>query len=439
MRLIRALRDACVVLLVAAPALAPNALAQPDLRGHGGPVRALAVTPDGTRAISGSFDSSAIIWGLERGRALAILRAHNGSVNAVLALPGDRFATGGEDGHIALWKAGDDKPLRVTKAHDAPIAGLAASADGKLIASAGWDGEARIEHADTGGEVRRLKGHKDNVNAVAFLSDGSLATAGYDATVRIWPANGSAPRIVEFDTPLNTLVALSGNRLAAGGADGSVRIVGSDGAHAGRVEATRTPVIALAVSLDGRTIAAASPRGAVALIDAPALSVRHTLTGPGLPVWSMAFAPDGKTLFTGGGDRLVRRWNAQTGEHIGAVLAERPADDFAALPQAARDNARGVEVFRACAVCHTLRPDDENRAGPTLYGIFGRKAGAAPGFNYSQAFRELDLVWTPRTVSRLFEIGPQAYTPGTKMPEQTVNAEEDRAALIEFLEAATTP
>lgn len=439
MRLILALRDALVVLLVASPAIAPFAFAQAELRGHGGPVRALAITPDGTRAISGSFDTSAIIWGLERGRALAILRAHNGSVNAVLALPGDRFATGGEDGQIALWKAGDDKPLRVTQAHAAPIAALSASADGKLIASAGWDGEARIEDAATGAEIRRLKGHKDNVNAIAFLSDGSLATAGYDATVRIWPANGANPRIVEFDTPLNTLVALSGNRLAAGGADGSVRLIGSDGAHAGRIEATQTPVIALAVSPDGRILVAASPRGAVALIDLASVSVRQTLTGPGLPVWSMAFAPDGKTLFTGGSDRLVRRWNPQTGEHIGAVIAERPADDFAGLPEAARANARGVEVFRACAVCHTLRSDDENRAGPTLFGIFGRKAGAAPGYNYSQAFRELDLIWTPQTVSRLFEIGPQAYTPGTKMPEQTVNAEEDRAALIAFLKAATTP
>jgi cytochrome c len=209
--------------------------------------------------------------------------------------------------------------------------------------------------------------------------------------------------------------------------------VGADGKHAGRVEAARAPVIALGASPDGTSLAAASPRGAVALIDVASLRVRQTLTGPGLPVWSLAWSPDAATLFTGGGDRLVRRWNPRTGEHIGAVLAERPPDDFAGLGE-----SRGAEVFRACAVCHTLRPDDENRAGPTLHGIFGRRAGTAPGYNYSQAFRELDLVWTPETVSRLFEIGPQAYTPGTKMPEQTVNNPEDRAALIEFLKATTT-
>ena len=413
--------------------------AQPDLRGHGGPVRALSIAPDGAQAISGSFDTSAIVWALERGRALAILRVHDGSVNAVLALSGDRFVTAGEDGRIALWKLGEDKPQRVTKAHDAPISGLAVSPDGRFIASSAWDGEARIEDLASGAEVRRLKGHKDNVNAVAFLSDGRIATAAYDATVRIWPANGGEPAIMQFDTSLNSLIALPGSRLAAGGADGSVRIIGADGATAGKVEATSTPIIALAASPDGQTIAAASPRGAVALIDFPALRVRHTLTGPGLPVWSMAFAPAGDILFTGGGDRLVRRWNAQTGEHIGAVVAERPTDDFANLPEAARANARGAEVFRACAVCHTLRPDDENRAGPTLHGIFGRKAGTAPGYKYSEAFRELDIIWTPETVSRLFELGPQTYTPGTKMPEQTVGSAEDRAALMDFLKSATGP
>jgi cytochrome c len=50
--------------------------------------------------------------------------------------------------------------------------------------------------------------------------------------------------------------------------------------------------------------------------------------------------------------------------------------------------------------------------------------------------KELDIVWTPETVSRLFEIGPSAYTPGTKMPEQIVPA-ADREALIAFLLKAT--
>ena len=83
------------------------------------------------------------------------------------------------------------------------------------------------------------------------------------------------------------------------------------------------------------------------------------------------------------------------------------------------------------------QPGDDNRAGPTLHGVFGRKAGTAPGYDYSDAFRKLDLVWSAETISRLFEIGPQSYTPGTKMPEQRVTDPADRAALIDFLSQAT--
>jgi cytochrome c2 len=131
---------------------------------------------------------------------------------------------------------------------------------------------------------------------------------------------------------------------------------------------------------------------------------------------------------------LVGPLASRSGEHIGAISDAGADDDLGAL----RD-MRGAEVFKACAVCHTLRPDGAGRAGPTLFGLFGRKAGTVPGYSYSEAFRNLDLVWTEETVSRLFEIGPQAYTPGTKMPEQTVGNAQERRAPIEFLKAATDP
>jgi cytochrome c len=52
--------------------------------------------------------------------------------------------------------------------------------------------------------------------------------------------------------------------------------------------------------------------------------------------------------------------------------------------------------------------------------------------------KKLDIVWTPETVSKLFEVGPTQYTPGTKMPEQTIGSAEDRKALVEFLAKVTT-
>jgi cytochrome c len=86
-----------------------------------------------------------------------------------------------------------------------------------------------------------------------------------------------------------------------------------------------------------------------------------------------------------------------------------------------------------------LSPDEGNRAGPTLAGIFGRRIATLPGYNFSEALKKMDIVWTPDTVSKLFEVGPMAYTPGTKMPEQKIGSAADRAALVKFLEKVTTP
>ncbi|MGL4729372.1 MAG: c-type cytochrome, partial [Bosea sp. (in: a-proteobacteria)] len=160
--------------------------------------------------------------------------------------------------------------------------------------------------------------------------------------------------------------------------------------------------------------------------------IRAVLVGPGLPVWSLAFAADGRELFSGGADRLVRRWNAQTGEHIGAVSPRAGESVMAGLSE-----ERGAQVFRACAACHTLTPQDGNRAGPTLHGVFGRKIGTAAGYNFSPALTKMEIVWSAETIARLFEIGPNAYTPGTKMPEQTIPSADDRKALVEWLEKVT--
>ena len=107
-------------------------------------------------------------------------------------------------------------------------------------------------------------------------------------------------------------------------------------------------------------------------------------------------------------------------------------------PLAVYGDDPGARVFRACVACHALTPDEANKAGPSLWHIFGRRIATLPGYKFSPALKELSIVWTPETVAKLFEIGPARYTPGTKMPEQTLGSAEDRKALVEFLAKATT-
>jgi cytochrome c len=383
-----------------------------QLRGHGGPVRALAVLADGRSAISGSFDQSAILWDIETGAARAVLRFHEGAVNAIAALPGGGFATAGEDGRIAVYAPDGGAPVGVLAAHRGPIVSLALSPDGAHLASASWDGIVRIFALVDGGEARVLEGHQGNVNAVAFLPDGRLVSAGYDATIRIWPEAAGAPILVTLPGPVNALAVSPRNEIAAAGADGAVRIFGPDGRALGVFELSRTPITALALSPDGARLAASTIGGEIALADLGQGKILRRIAGSGQPVWAVAFRSDGSELLSGGGDRLIRRWNPESGEPIGVAAAAEPTER-----RGESQPDRGAELFQACTACHSLSAGGENRAGPSL--------------------QRLDIVWSAATIVKLFEIGPSRYTPGTKMPEQVISDPGDREALVRFLERAT--
>jgi cytochrome c len=422
----------CFCALVASWLLAIGT-ANAQLRGHGGPVRALAVSPDGKILMSGSFDTSAIRWSLARSAAEDVLRFHDGAVNAVVLLRDGAAATGGEDARIAIWNPGERMPRTVLEGHQAPVVALAASGDGRLLASASWDHTARLWPVG-GGAPRLFAGHSQNVNGIAFTPDGqAVVTAGYDATLRIWPLSGDdTPLIAVLPTPLNAVAIASDGEIVTAGADGKIYMLSATGDRRSDIAAESAPVVAIALSGDGRRIAAASVRGSITVLDRVARRIERTLIGPGIPVWSVVFLPDNRTLLAGGADRMIRRWDTVTGEPMDGVAAGGIDD-----PLAAYAGDPGAEVFRACIACHALGPDEGNRAGPTLAGIFGRRIATLPGYNFSAALKALDIVWTPETVSRLFEIGPAAFTPGTKMPEQRIGSAADRAALVHFLAKAT--
>jgi cytochrome c len=399
-------------------------------------VRALAISPDGSEAASGSFDTSVIRWSLASNTAKQVLRFHAGAVNAVAFFPDGRLATSGEDARIAIWDRGKQEPSLVFDGHTAPVVGLAVSPDGSALASASWDHTSRVWPVRPAGSPKTIEGHSQGVNAVAFTPDSrSLVTAGYDAMIRVTRVDGAGSALVAtLPTPLNTIAISPDGEIVTAGANGKVYFLTPSAEPSGEVAAIEAPIITVALSPDGRLAAAAGIRGSVAIIERASRKLLRTLVGPGLPVWSLAFLNDNRTLLSGGTDRMIRRWDAETGEPVGDVVTGAPED-----PLALYAGDHGAEVFRACVACHTLDPAEGMRAGPTLAGIFGRRIATLPGYNFSDALKKLDIIWTPQTVSRLFEIGPMTYTPGTKMPEQRIGSAEDRAALVDFLERTTRP
>jgi cytochrome c len=159
----------------------------------------------------------------------------------------------------------------------------------------------------------------------------------------------------------------------------------------------------------------------------------QTLRGHKGPVWAVSFTPDGRELLSAGRDAKVARWDLERGVEIGV---KKSLETAFYVPEGDALAARGAAVFGTCAVCHTLTPDGGNRAGPTLFGVFGRRVGSVDGYPYSKALLESDIVWSEETIGELFEKGPEHVVPGTKMPLQRLGSGEDRKALLHFLREA---
>ena len=80
----------------------------------------------------------------------------------------------------------------------------------------------------------------------------------------------------------------------------------------------------------------------------------------------------------------------------------------------AQDAQKGKSVFNVCLACHAIGPGAQNKIGPELNGLDGRKAGTVPNFDYSDANKNSGIVWNEETFEDYIK-NPAAKVPGTKM------------------------
>jgi cytochrome c2 len=106
-----------------------------------------------------------------------------------------------------------------------------------------------------------------------------------------------------------------------------------------------------------------------------------------------------------------------------------------AAPAFAQDAAEGEKVFKKCQACHAVGEGAANKVGPVLNGVFGRAAGVAPDFKYSDAMIEAGaggLVWDEANLD-VYLTKPKDLVEGTKMAFPGLRKEEDRANIIAYL------
>jgi WD40 repeat protein len=245
------------------------------LYGHSSPVKGVAITHDGGRAISASEDKTLKIWDLTSGRELRTLRGHSAAVNGVaVSADGKRVASGSQDKTVRIWDLESGHELITLEGHSDAVNGVTLSQNAKRAVSASVDHTIKVWDVESGELLRTLVGHSSPVNSVALSANGMLlASASDDRTVRLW--NMDTGRLVQI------------------------------------LEQSSARVLGLSMSENGRRIVAASSNAILTVWDISDTEVAKTLQGHSFRVTAVAITSDGMWAVSAGEDKCVKLWNLE--------------------------------------------------------------------------------------------------------------------------------
>jgi WD40 repeat protein len=267
-------------------------------------------------------------------------RFNNLNSSQVLAISADgkRIATGGWDGSIQVYDTATGKAIKQIQGYRENLRALALSPDGKLVASA-TNSTIFLWEADSGKQLHKLRRHPGGVTSITFAADGkTLLSAGLDNTIRYWEtASGKLLRQFghhatnsgdETDSwrwrfgnggeLLHVRFSPDGQSVASSSsADRIIRFWDlATGKELRQLEGHVGGVTSIAFTADGKTLASASHDGTIRLWD-PATGKQTNVTeGHQGTAFGVAFLLGGQQLVTAGRDSTVRLWDRSSGKEV---------------------------------------------------------------------------------------------------------------------------
>jgi WD40 repeat protein len=377
------------------------------------PIYAVAVTPDGQFAACGRANQ-VFIYHLPTGRFVSKLTDPELLKSGVYQQPGvadldliqslafspdgSMLASGGYRS-IKLWQRPRDPrvaTLDTAAADNTQV--VAASADGKWLATAAADNSIKLWDLATGQVARALAGHTGPVTALRFSADGTkLVSGSADKSVRVWQvADGAVAGRLDTPQPVQA-VAIAGNgQLITGGGDNVLRAWTMPAGPAKAVAGLTQPVTAVAMSPDRKLLVLACADGPIHLVDTATWQVAKSLAGHAGAVNSLRFQTGGARLVSGGADKTLRVWDVATAQPVIKVDVPAAVEAVAIHPngmQAATGAADGsIAVWKLAEPPALERPimGHTGRISSLVYSNDGSLIFSASADGSLRAFQSAD-------------------------------------------------
>ncbi|RZN36806.1 MAG: WD40 repeat domain-containing protein, partial [Methanosarcinales archaeon] len=236
------------------------------LEGHTSWVDAVAVTPDGRHAISGSWDNTLKVWDIESGEEIQTLTGHTSSVYAVAVTPDGKHAiSGSDDNTLKVWDIESGEEIQTLTGHTSWVRAVAVTPDGKHAISGSGDNTLKVWDIESGEEIQTLTGHTSWVRAVT--PDGRHAISGSgDNTLKVWDIeSGEEIQTLTGHTSLVYVVAVTpdGRHAISGSGDNTLKVWDIESGKILVSFSGDAHFFACAISPDGKTIVAGDASGRV--------------------------------------------------------------------------------------------------------------------------------------------------------------------------------
>jgi WD40 repeat protein len=278
--------------------------------GHSGYVNAIAVTPDGQRAVSASEERILSAWELRNGHEVLQLVGHTDNVNGVAITPdGKHVVSASDDTTLKVWDLARGDELKVLTGHKSAVLGVAVTPDGKRAVSASADHTLKVWNLEAGRKPLTLAGHTDSVTAVSVTPDGQRAvSASYDETLKLWDlAQGSDVGTLIGHKGYVTAVAVmpDGKHAISSSADHTLKVWDLDDKRELDTIIGHTNVVtAVALTPDGKIAVSTSFDKTLKVWDLGAAKLIATATCGGRML-SCAFSQAGQLIIAGGKDGRI--------------------------------------------------------------------------------------------------------------------------------------